>query len=84
MHTIAVGVAQSDRALGCGPRGRGFKSHHSPHLKHPEGPFKAPFLFDNSVLYHQCGGFVNIRGRLNVTGEPKSPFFFRGAPHVHI
>ena len=31
MHTIVVGVAQSDRALGCGPRGRGFKSHHSPH-----------------------------------------------------
>jgi hypothetical protein len=34
MHTIVVGVAQSDRALGCGPRGRGFKSHHSPHQDH--------------------------------------------------
>ena len=28
---LVVGVAQSVRALGCGPRGRGFNSHHSPH-----------------------------------------------------
>ena len=28
-----VGVAQLVRALGCGPRGRGFKSHRSPHEK---------------------------------------------------
>jgi hypothetical protein len=26
-----VSVAQLDRALGCGPSGRGFESHHSPH-----------------------------------------------------
>src|SRR5690606_9642304 len=26
-----VGVAQPVRAPGCGPGGRGFKSHHSPH-----------------------------------------------------
>ena len=26
-----VSVAQLDRALGCGPSGRGFKSPHSPH-----------------------------------------------------
>lgn len=26
-----VGVAQLVRAPGCGPGGRGFKSHHSPH-----------------------------------------------------
>ena len=34
MRTTTVGVAQLDRALGCGPRGRGFKSHHSPHYVH--------------------------------------------------
>ncbi len=28
-----VGVAQFGRAPGCGPGGRGFKSHHSPHKK---------------------------------------------------
>jgi hypothetical protein len=27
-----VGVAQVVRALGCGPKGRGFESHHSPHI----------------------------------------------------
>ena len=27
---LLVGVAQLVRALGCGPRGRGFESHHSP------------------------------------------------------
>ena len=27
-----VSVAQLDRALGCGPSGRGFESHHSPHF----------------------------------------------------
>ena len=30
-----VGVAQLVRALDCGSRGRGFKSHHSPKLKNP-------------------------------------------------
>ena len=28
-----VGVAQLVRASGCGPEGRGFDSHHSPHEK---------------------------------------------------
>ena len=28
-----VGVAQLVRASGCGPEGRGFESHHSPHNK---------------------------------------------------
>jgi hypothetical protein len=28
-----VGVAQLVRASGCGPEGRGFESHHSPHEK---------------------------------------------------
>ena len=27
-------VAQLVRALGCGPGGRGFKTHHSPHIKY--------------------------------------------------
>ena len=30
---IAAGVAQQVRAPGCGPGGRGFKSHFSPHLQ---------------------------------------------------
>ena len=28
-----VGVAQLVRASGCGPEGRGFDPHHSPHIK---------------------------------------------------
>lgn len=28
-----VGVAQSVRVSGCGSEGRGFDSHHSPHLR---------------------------------------------------
>lgn len=28
---FVVGVAQSARASGCGPEGRGFESHHPPH-----------------------------------------------------
>ena len=31
LNTV-VGVAQLVRALGCGPGGRGFETHHSPHL----------------------------------------------------
>jgi hypothetical protein len=27
------GCSSAGRALGCGPSGRGFKSHHSPHMK---------------------------------------------------
>ncbi len=38
-----VGVAQSVRAPGCGPGGRGFESHHSPHLIYFQ-PHKLRFL----------------------------------------
>ncbi len=31
-YGLMVGVAQEVRAPGCGPGGRGFKPHHSPHL----------------------------------------------------
>jgi hypothetical protein len=30
---LTVGVAQLVRAPGCGPGGRGFETHHSPHLR---------------------------------------------------
>ena len=32
---LMVSVAQLDRALGCGPSGRGFESLHSPHFFAP-------------------------------------------------
>lgn len=31
LYRKMVGVAQKARASGCGPEGRGFKSHHPPH-----------------------------------------------------
>ncbi len=31
---FAVGVAQLVRAPGCGPGGRGFETHHSPHFSY--------------------------------------------------
>jgi hypothetical protein len=37
-----VGVAQLVRALGCGPGGHGFETHHSPHF--------ASRLFEMSVF----------------------------------
>ena len=40
-----VGVAQLVRALGCGPRGRGFETHHSPHLIHESE------MIDSSVCF---------------------------------
>ena len=33
-HDDMADVAQLVRALGCGPGGRGFKTHHSPHIKY--------------------------------------------------
>ena len=46
-----VGVAQSVRAPGCGPGGRGFESHHSPHF---------PIIFDKTAN-HIIG--VSPRGK---------------------
>ena len=47
-----VGVAQVDRAPGCGPGGRGFKSRHSPHF--------ADSLHSNIVL----NGLLNEKSRI--------------------
>ena len=43
---IEVGVAQLVRAPGCGPGGRGFETHHSPH-----------FTFKRTVEFRMFGLF---------------------------
>ena len=44
-----VGVAQLVRASGCGPEGRGFESHHSPHKKRPP---KAVFFLSKPQAWY--------------------------------
>ena len=44
-----AGVAQVVRAPGCGPGGRGFKSHFSPHFMKKPIQTDGLFLFDISV-----------------------------------
>lgn len=39
-----VGVAQLVRAPGCGPGGRGFETHHSPHILIQNNPKLGLFL----------------------------------------
>ena len=47
-----VGVAQLVRASGCGPEGRGFESHHSPHKEIAE-PLAVPlFLYGVNESFH--------------------------------
>ena len=55
-----VGVAQVVRALGCGPRGRGFESLHSPQDKHVYG---APVAqLDRATDYESVGRqFESVR-----------------------
>ena len=49
-----AGVAQLVRASGCGPEGRGFETHHSPHNK------KLPYNFGGFLLCHLvCRAFPN-------------------------
>ena len=47
-----AGVAQLVRASGCGPEGRGFESHHSPHKKYIQ--FKYHMNVQTSARDHQC------------------------------
>ena len=43
-----VGVAQLVRASGCGPEGRGFESHHSPHKENDTA--RCRFLYGVNVI----------------------------------
>ena len=49
-----MNVAQLVRALGCGPGGRGFETHHSPHLID-----KIPSLIRESVILIFIYGHCN-------------------------
>ncbi len=52
MMSVHGGCSSTGGALGCGLRGRGFKSHHSPHLRNRnKGAFNAPFFCLLSMEY---------------------------------
>ena len=55
-----VGIAQLVRASGCGPEGRGFESHYSPHLKTPLE--SEPYGSDNSGVFCIYPLFVRLFG----------------------
>ena len=44
-----MGVAQLVRASGCGPEGRGFESHHSPHKEIAEPQAVPLFLYGGNA-----------------------------------
>ena len=46
-----VGIAQLVRASGCGPEGRGFESHYSPHVGMDYAPFKIPSRMTGDFSY---------------------------------
>lgn len=53
-----VGVAQLVRAPGCGPGGRGFETHHSPH-----------FTFKNTVVFRLFGLKLKWKHNIAVDGS---------------
>ena len=63
-----VGVAQLVRALDCGSRGRGFKSHHPPKLRNPVSVRNRVLFFKGvgSLLTQAC---KNKNRRVDVVSD---------------
>ena len=69
-----VGVAQLVRASGCGPEGRGFESHHSPHKEIAEPQAVPLFLYGVNESFHDSNPLQVACNLFSVRGVRISSF----------
>ena len=76
MLAIVVNVAQLVRASGCGPEGRGFEPHHSPHkdAKKMENPILVELGIKYGLDDSKALKLVNAAYQLGISTEDHEAF----------